>query len=304
MTDTSQTRLSYVPETVPGTTPATPVFKNVRMTGENFNIGSQYISSNEIRPDRNVADSTLVAREANGGFNFELSYGSFDDMLEALLQGTWTTNVLKNGTTPKSFTFEKLMKAATDQYHRFTGQYINTLSLSVKAREAVTGSFGTMGKDGVSAQAIVTGATYTAVNSNPVINAANNVAGLAITGVASPFITEMNLNIDNNMRQQPVVGSLNSKGVGSGRCSVSGDLTMYFESQAAFELYLADTYTDLTFTLGGVSNLKYVFLIPKIKLTNAEVVNGGNDQDVMLKVPFTAVYDSTNAASIKITRTP
>lgn len=304
MTDTSQTRLSYVPEVTYGVTPATPSFKTARMTGENFNIGSQYVSSNEIRADRNFSDSTLVARESNGGFNFELSYGSFDDMLEALLQSTWSTNIIKNGTTLKSFTFEKLMKATTDQYHRFTGQVINTMQLSIKAREMVTGSFGTMGKDGVSAQAIVTGATYAAVNSNPVINAANNVAALAITGIASPLITELNLNVDNNMRQQPVIGSLNSKGIGSGRCSVSGDMTMYFENQAAFELYLADTYTDLSFTLGGASNLKYAFVIPKIKLTNAEVVNGGNDQDVMLKVPFTAVYGTSDAASIKITRTP
>lgn len=304
MTDTSQTRLAYIPEVTYGVTPATPAFKNLRFTGENFKIGSQYVSSNEIRADRSVADSTLVAREAAGGFGFELSYGSFDDMLEALLQGTWATNVLKNGTTLKSFTFEKTMKGITDQYHRYTGQVISAMQLAIKAREMVTGTFTTMGKAGTTAQAIIASATYAAVNTNPVINAANNVAGLGITGITAPKVMELNLSIDNNMRQQPVIGDLFSKGVGAGRCNVSGDMTLYFETQEAYDLYLADTYTDLTFTLGGLSTLKYVFVLPKIKLTDGEVINGGNDQDVMLKVPFTAVYGTSDAASIKITRTP
>ena len=70
MTDSSQTRLAAITEVTYGTTPATPVFKKLRMTGESLSPSIQYVSSNEIRSDRNVADMTRVGQEAGGDINF------------------------------------------------------------------------------------------------------------------------------------------------------------------------------------------------------------------------------------------
>src|SRR5690606_30601389 len=149
---------------------------------------------------------------------FELSYGSFDPLFESALQSTWATNVLKNGVTKKSFTLEKTFETgATDQFHRYRGCMINTLSLNCRAGEIVTGSFGLMAKDMDSAQAIVTGATYTDGSTNPVINAANHFANLSISGATGPEITSLNLSITNNLRQQPVMGTIYSKGLGTGQ---------------------------------------------------------------------------------------
>lgn len=305
MTDTSQTRLAYTAESTYGTTPATPVFKNMRYTSESLKADAQFVTSNEIRADRNVADVTRVGVEASGDVGFELTYGSFDDLIEALLQGTWTTNVLKNGVVARSFTMEKTFETGSpDQFHRFVGMMVNTMNLSVKSREIVTGSFGLMGKAAASAQAIVAGATYNAVNTNPVMNAANNFTGLAITGVTAPQIMGLNLNITNNLRQQPVIGSINSKGVGSGRFNVSGEVELYFDNQQAYELFLADTYADLSFAIGGASSLKYTVFIPKLKFTGGDVPTTGNDADVMAKFSFQGVYDSTTGAALQITRTP
>ena len=306
MADNSQLALSYVPETTYGVTPATPAFKRTRIAGDpDFSITSQYVTSNEIRPDRNVSDTTLVSREASGSFPFELSFGSFDDFLEALLESSWTTNVLKNGVTLKSFTFEKIIKeAANSFYRRFRGQCVNTMSLAIQASQMITGQFTFIGKDAVTDTAIITGATYIDPNSNPVINAANNVAALSITGLNSPIVRALNLSISNNLRQKMAIGDLFSKGVGSGRCEVTGSLEMYFADSSILDLALSDVYTDLTFTLGGVSNKKYVFVLPKIKLTNVREMGGDNNGDVMVQADFTAVYSATDAASIKITRTP
>lgn len=305
MTDTSQTRLAYIAETNYGVTPTTPVFKNMRYVSESLKSDTEFVSSNEIRPDRNVADVTKVAGAASGDIGFELSYGSFDDFLEALLQGTWNTNVLKNGITDRSFTLEKTFETgSTDNFHRFVGMKVNSMSLQARAKEIVTGSFGFLGKGASSAQAIISGATYNPANTNPVINSANNLSGVAITGLTAPQIMSLNLNISNNMRQQPVIGDLNSKGIGSGRFVVTGDAELYFENKELYELFLADTYADLSFSLGGASNLKYAFYIPKLKFTGAEVSTPGNDADVMIKVPFQAVYHSGTGAALQITRTP
>jgi len=304
MTDTSQTRLAYIPEVTYGVTPATPTFKNLRITGEGFTPSIQYVSSNEIRADRNISDMTRVGQDAAGEINFELSYGTFDDMLEGLMFNTWTSNVLKNGVAQKSFTFEKTFAAASNQFHRFPGSVVNTMSLSMQAKQIVTGSFGILSKTATSAQAILSGATYTAVNANPVINAANNFASLAVTGGGTVELMSLSLNMTNNLEQQPVLGSVASKGIRAGQFVVTGQMEAYFASQELFELYLADTATDLTFSLGGTSSLKYTFFVPKIKMTSVDIKAGGNNQDVMATISFQAYFDATTAASMRITRTP
>jgi len=304
MTDSSQTRLAYVAEVTPGTTPATPVFKKLRMTGETLAPAIQYVSSNEIRPDRNVADMTRVGQEAAGDINFELSYGSFDDLLEGLFFNTWATNVLKNGITKKSFTIEKTYAANSNQFHRYPGSVVNSLSLNMNAKEIVTGSFNVMCQTTTSAQAIIAGATYTEPNANPVLNAANNFASLSMTGGGTVQLRTLSLNITNNLEQQSVMGQVASKGIRAGQVMVTGEAEAYFDSQELFELFLADTATDLTFSLGGASTLKYVFFIPKLKLTANNVSADGNNQDVMQKISFQAYFDATTAAQIRLTRTP
>ena len=305
MTDSSQTRLAYIAEVTYGTTPTTPAFKNLRYTGESLNPNIQNVTSNEIRADRNIPDVIQVGSEAGGNVEFELSYGSFDDLIEGLMQSTWSTNVIKNGVAPKSFTLEKTFEAGgTDQYHRFTGAMVNTLSLNVRAREIVSGSFGFMCKGMSQAQAIITDATYAAVNANPVINAASNFASLAIEGVTSPQIMGLTLNVTNNLRQDAVVGQVDSKGIGSGRFQVSGTINAYFENEELLELYLANTASGLSFVLGGASSLNYTFSIPNLKFDDHKVVAGGNDQPVMAEISFVGIYDTSDAATLKITRDP
>lgn len=303
MVDTSQTRLADITEVTWGTTPATPTFKVARFTGEGLNANVENAVSNEIRADRNVTDLIQVGSEAGGSVDFELVYGSFDDWLESLMYGAWATDVLKNGNTEKSFTFEKTFEAgATDQFHRFTGMVADSLSLSIATNQIVTGTFGFMGKAMTVAQAAIAGSSYTAANANPVINAAANFASLAITGVTGPELTAINLNITNNLRGQKVLGSLDNRAIGTGRFEVTGDLTAYFENEEMFDLFLAGTAADLTFKLGGASTKNYVFNIANLKFESGEILAGGNDQDVMVNMTFRGLYDGTDN-TLEITRT-
>ena len=304
MVDSSQTRLAYITEVTYGTTPATPVFKNQRFVSESLNANIENETSNEIRADRNVTDLIQVGANAGGSVDFELSYGSFDDWLESLMFGTWSTNILKNGNTQKSFTIEKTFEAgATDQYHRFTGCVANSLKLAIQAKKVVTGSFDFVAKGATTAQAIIASATYTAANSNPVINAAANFASFSMTGVTSPELMSLNLNVTNNLRRQSVVGSIDARGVGTGRFEVSGEATLYFTNASLYDLFLAGTASNLTFVIGGASTKKYQFDIANLKFEKVEIVAGGNDQDVMAKVSFRGLYDNTDN-TLKITRTP
>jgi hypothetical protein len=304
MADSSQTRVAIIPEVTFGTTPATPVFVNQRFVSESLNANIETVVSNEIRPDRNVADIIQVAQSASGGLDFELSYGSFDTILEGLFFSTWSSNVLKNGVTAKSFTIEKTFETgATDQFHRFTGAMVNSMTLNMATSAIVTGSFDFLAAGFSAGTSIISGATYTGANTNDVINAAASFASLAITGVTSPQLTALDLTITNNLSLQQVLGSLNSRGVTSGRCQVTGNMTVYFENAEIYALFLAASSTDLTFKLGGSSSKNYVFVIPKIKFNSATVVAGGNDQPLLVQLAFTGLYGASDAASIKVTRT-
>lgn len=304
MVDSSQTRLAYITEVTYGTTPSSPVFKNQRFTSESLNANIENRVSNEIRADRNVTDLIQVGSEAGGSVDFELSYGSFEDWLESLMYGAWASNILKNGNTQKSFTIEKTFEGgATDQYHRFTGCIANSLSLDIQAKQIVTGSFEFLAKGASTAQAIIASATYTAANSNPVINAATNFASFSMSGVTSPEITSLKLKVTNNLRRQPIVGSIDARGIGTGRFEVTGEAMLYFTNQTLYDLFLAGTASNLSFVIGGASTKKYQFDIANLKFEKVEIVAGGNDQDVMAKVSFRGLYDNTDN-TLKITRTP
>jgi hypothetical protein len=70
------------------------------------------------------------------------------------------------------------------------------------------------------------------------------------------------------------------------------------------DLFMAGTASDLSFTLGGDSDLNYAFSIPVLKFNDADISAGGNDQDVMAKMSFTALYDDGIGGTLQITRTP
>lgn len=303
--ESSRTRLSVIKEVTEGTTPTSPAFTNVRYTGDSLKLVRQNITSDEIRSDRNVTDLVQVAGGAEGAINFELSYGAFDNLIEGALCSTWSADEIVNGTTRSSFTLEKTYEqGATDTFIRYRGCIVNTMSLNIATQQIVTGSFGFMGRGGSVGSAILSGATYADSAANDVMNAGDDFAALSITGAGTPKLTGLTLELNNNTRMQPVVGSIDTAGVGLGRFNLTGTATMYFETKDAYELFLAGTATDLTFTIGGSSTLKYIVTIPKLKFTDGDVPVSGNDADIILTLPFQALYDSGIGGTIHIERVP
>lgn len=57
------------------------------------------VISEEIREDRQIPDSILVGASAGGNANFELSYGTFDLLIESAMLSTWVETPSKVGTS-------------------------------------------------------------------------------------------------------------------------------------------------------------------------------------------------------------
>lgn len=139
--------LAYVAETSFGVTPSNPTMKLVRAkSGAKFELKRDTFTSKELNPGRQVMGMTYGNRSGSAELPFEFSYASFDDFLEAVMGGTWSTNVLKMGTTPRSFTFEQGYPDINLREQN-TGVVVNGFSLSVKPNAIVEGSFSGLFKD-------------------------------------------------------------------------------------------------------------------------------------------------------------
>lgn len=85
MSDSNRVQLGYVQETTFGAVKSGANLKIIRMTGESLAKEAKTAVSNELRSDRQVADLKRTGINAAGGVNMELSYSSYDDLIQAAL---------------------------------------------------------------------------------------------------------------------------------------------------------------------------------------------------------------------------
>lgn len=302
MADGSQ--LAYIKEETWGTTPATPAWQIMRLTGESFKIARETKQSAEITPERNVSDLIHIGGGASGGFNFELSYGAYDDIFASMLYGEWVDNVLKNGVTQSSLSFEKkfLVDAATYNYFRYTGMVPNTMSLSIAAGEIITGSFDFMGKGGTVAAAAIASSTYLDAAAENVLSASSHVGAMSLGSFATAKILKIDMSATNNLMAAKVIGSLDNADIGAGQFNVSGNVEIYFEDKAVYEAYLNATEMAMSVTMGTGTGKKYTIDLPRIKFSDGEVIASGQNSYVMANMSFQALGDPTEECTMKITR--
>lgn len=95
--DTSLMDFGYIAESTWGTTPSSPAFQLVRITGESLTSEKGTDSPQEIRADRQVPDLVETSRSVSGGFQGVLSYGEYDDFFAGAHGSTWETAANNSG---------------------------------------------------------------------------------------------------------------------------------------------------------------------------------------------------------------
>ena len=291
--------LAYVPEVTFGTTPVTPTMVSLRHTTCGLVLNKDAFQSAELRSDRQISDFRHGTYQVNGDVGFELSYGEYDPILEAGLFGTWTTDVLKAGTTEKFFTIEREFSDIT-QYGVFTGCYINTFNLSIAANAIVTGTFGVVGKSASYSGAPLDAAPTASQTNSPF----DSFTGTLDEGGSTiAVVTAIDISIDNGVTPAFVVGSNSSARNVAGRSNVTGTVTAFFEDATLLNKFINETESSLELTLGSGTATSYVIELPRIKYSGGD--NSVNDEGpIEITMPFQALYDSSEATNIKITRVP
>jgi hypothetical protein len=93
----NRTSLYRVKEVTWGLTPANPALIQCRYTGESLDDNIKTETSKEIRSDRQTPDLIPVDDSPGGDFNFEMSYGSFADLMESLMLSAWSAPLTITG---------------------------------------------------------------------------------------------------------------------------------------------------------------------------------------------------------------
>lgn len=295
----SRHSMAYVAETVYGTTPSTPVFKAIRHTGTTIGLSKDSIQSEEIRSDRQISDLRHGNKSSSGDVNTELSYGSFDDFLEAGFGGTWTADVLKAGVLRKSFTIERHF-SDIGLYNRFTGAEINTIAISVAPNTMTTCTFGVMAQGMNVDETIITGATYE--DPTTVSPFDSFTCTLLEGGVGLGVVTALDVTLDNGEENTFVLCSDETLRPSIGRSNVTGSMTVYFENKVLLEKFINETESSINLTIEDPAGNEYEILLPRIKYNSGQP-DVTAEGPITLTMDFQALLDDTTDTNIQITRT-
>ena len=292
-------QVAFVPEIVFGTTPGTPQTQLIEIVEFDLDLTSEQLNSTSIRSDRQVGFSRRGNQSAEGNLVVELVPDNQDAFLEATLCGTWTSNVLKIGNTPRSFAVEEgFMDIA--QFRTFNGVVFNSLSVEVTPDALVQATFGVMGAGS-------TAFTGTSIDSTPTAIVKKDVffhEGGTITegGLSAAFITGISFELTNNITGNRALASTAYRSMTLGRVEVTGTVTALFESVALYNKYRNSTTSSIALTLTAGSPAETLtFTFPDVRYTSG-TIQRSDSGPVLVELGFTAVYDTTAATSLTITR--
>lgn len=211
-----------------------------------------------------------------------------------------TGRTATNGTTKLSYFIEGDFDDITAVKY-FTGMRVNEFSMSAASQQIVTGTFSFVGKQGftastTAASTVVTSATQTTAMTSAanVTNVMENDHGI---GVA---VQAFSVNVNNNMRQRPQVGSKFSAEPGDGGVDVTGNVNVYFENISLYNKFINHTSTSLAMKMKDADGNFVIISMPAIYFSSGDPSASGQDADVFLSMDYTAIKDNTTGYTVRM----
>ena len=287
----------YYVEEVAGAVPATPAWKPIRFVSAGLTPNINQIDTAEMNQYRQQQASRGGTYSVAGDIAVELSFSSFDDLIQAAMQGTWTANVLKIGKVERSFAIlERHTDIGVDYvYH---GCRVSTMAISSPLNAPVGVTFSMMGTK-ADKYTIPVGSTYIAATATDTMITTN----LALTegGVSVAYATEWSVSLDNGMEALFALGSREAFDISNGVAVVTGSMSAYLVDAVLWDKVLDETSTShvIEFTEGADS---YTLELPKVRYTQGQKQTSGPGA-IIPQYTVSAGYDDVLATTMMITRT-
>jgi hypothetical protein len=308
-TASSQVRSAYVAETVPGTTPASPAFTTLhqalRMAASPAPIEASSLIGGGARMGVGISGIPVTGELPQS----ELVYGVYDTLIETLLQGAWTANVLKDGKLAKTVTVENTLPAGvggTATMLRFRGVEMlsGRIMLQSGAAAMISGSFGGMGSDPATTSALAT-STYTNPTFFDPLSSGVDVGTITMAGYTLDCIQSLDMDLTfANRDPQAKISSDDLCGYTRGDFRPTLTATIYTEANFLAMYNAARLRTTAQFAvtvpIGSVTNKKYTVLFPKCRFGAHTIDMSG--ATVLQRVPILPLYDTVTGCVMQVTR--
>lgn len=280
--------------TMEGSIPGNPVFKPIRFVSEGLSPNINQIESNEINTERQKSPSRGGTYSVQGEIAAQLSYGSFDDLIEGAMQGEWTADVLLVGSTERSFAIlERHTDIGADYIYR--GCRVATMNITAPLGDKAGITFGMLGTK-AEPYTIPGGTTYATATTSDMMVTTNG--SFTEDGDAITYATEWNCTIDNGMEAAYSLFQRDAFCVSNGIATVSGTLSAYLKDGSLWSKVLNETETNHVIVLEeGVDS--YTIELPKLRYTQGQKQVSGPGA-IIPQYTFSAGYDGTT--TMRITR--
>ena len=311
MSNSVSHKLYIIVESAYGTTPSTPTMVEIPITGCTFSVGINQLLSETIRSDRQLVDVRNGTRSVTGDITAELQYGVLDDLLEAATCGTWATDTpsagidqLKPGTTKRSFSVLRHftdLGSGDNPYELYTGVEIASMAITAGAEQISSVSFSVVGQNVTFSDSAPSGSTLTDVDAVAGFDAftgALNEGGSAL-GTA----TEFSISLENGQEPRFVIGATTTIEPELKKSNLTGSISTHFEDHAQLTKFVGDTKSNTDITLTDPAGNTLYFEVPNFLYTGGQPDVSG-ESDVILSLPYQAIYDATTSTNLIIQRNP
>lgn len=241
---------------------------------------------------------------------------------------TITGNLIKNpkdgmSSVRKSFYFEKAMEDLDPIYYiDYSGCMVNSMTVSAQASSILTGSIDFMGKTSLiykdsssSGDGSKSTGSKTAVVGNNVMNSVSHVgtirmgstidvggANVNVTEGSGVYFQSLDFTISNNLRGVQAIGQMGNVSVSPGQLAVTGNMNAYFQDDTMYDKFVDGTEFSLSYEVIDENGDAYVFYFPRVVVGTSTMSAGGNDQDLVENMTWSALYSSTFETSVMINR--
>ncbi|WKW34398.1 hypothetical protein KIH13_12545 [Pseudomonas viridiflava] len=295
----------YIKEAEPGVTPVAPAagaWKTMRLTSNTLSPTPDTEVSDEITDSRISQGSVVTGLNIAGDLVGEMSFGSFDEWLEALFYGNWASNVLTIGDTRHTFSVQKGFNDI-GVYSLFKGVHAATGSIDIPEQGKVVLTIGAQALDYVDAEA--TYVTAPAAPTTTPFMSSLAIGDILLDGVSlvgQACVSAMTIAIDNTIQVQRCLGSgkLGPGALIATEAAITGTIVLAW-SKAAWRIWKEQVTRkpfSVVFPITDSLGNKYEFAFPALEF-DGELPNGGKREIVQATLNYTVAKIAPT-----ITRTP
>lgn len=292
------TQIGIIKETVFGTTPSTPQLISQKHSSGGFTVTREELLDDSKSSGRGYEQTQQGNSTIAGTISGPFTHTNYDTLLESVLFGTFTSNVLKRGETRVSLTMEDAQRDI-GVFRSYTGMVGNSFTLTAPIDGLVTVDFEFMGmRETVATSSIDANGYSPSADKVPFTHCGGTILeGGAPVGV----VNSISLTLTNNMNADFYWGSCSTGDIVPGRVDVTGTLDVFFTSAAMYNKFVNKTQSSLEFTLSNGTDT-VTFKLPKIVYTGADLPIAAGSESRMLSLPFRALVDATEGTELIITR--